>query len=520
MPTTDKRRADARRRAWGRGPMILRFEPLEGRHLLSTTATPLPDLVGTSFTTPQSLNWGDSFDAKGVVTNQGSAPVTGAFQVEIYASTTPGFSSSAVMLGEATIPAGLQPGAQASFDDSVSLPADPLTTTGSVYIGMAIDPTHTVSESNTLNNSGVGAGFDLSLVTIKAAQTASLVGTSLTVSGSQNTWGGSLQITQQISNTGTGDAPATRALVVLTPSSTAAGGTSDMTIANLSVPPIPAGQSVTVTQNLTLPSVPPALLASSTQFTLSIVQDADYKTNVLYPHSATQGDGADSAQVVINSSATGDTASTAMPTLAVTSVKTDTTNIKWGQNFQVDTTIENTGTVDPGPFRVRFLLVGSNGAITNSLFLGDATVASLAPQTGSEFIHTLQLPSTLPAGDSLASGTARIAVIVDPEQTLSQSSRANSVGYSAPITLQIIGTNGTTTPVTTPPTTTKPSTTNVSAAKTAAQRAAAAKAARAAAKAAAKSRPKTINHTTTTILKHDLKVFPKNVTNFFRRAFK
>ena len=29
------RRAAARRRAWGRGPIILRFEPLEGRQLLS-----------------------------------------------------------------------------------------------------------------------------------------------------------------------------------------------------------------------------------------------------------------------------------------------------------------------------------------------------------------------------------------------------------------------------------------------------------------------------------------------------
>ena len=63
----DKRRADARRRAWGRGPIILRFEPLEGRALLSTTAVALPDLIGQSFQTPTNLNWGDSLDAKGVV---------------------------------------------------------------------------------------------------------------------------------------------------------------------------------------------------------------------------------------------------------------------------------------------------------------------------------------------------------------------------------------------------------------------------------------------------------------------
>jgi hypothetical protein len=33
------RRASARRKAWGRGPMILRFDPLEGRQLLSTLTT-------------------------------------------------------------------------------------------------------------------------------------------------------------------------------------------------------------------------------------------------------------------------------------------------------------------------------------------------------------------------------------------------------------------------------------------------------------------------------------------------
>src|SRR5436305_1273931 len=108
MPT-DERRAAARRRAWGRGPIILRFEPLEGRQLLS--ATPLPDLAGQSFQTPASLTWGDSFDAKGVVANVGSLPAASAFQVDIYASPTPAMGQGAVLLGSVTVPAGLQPGA-------------------------------------------------------------------------------------------------------------------------------------------------------------------------------------------------------------------------------------------------------------------------------------------------------------------------------------------------------------------------------------------------------------------------
>jgi len=116
-------------------------------------------------------------------------------------------------------------------------------------------------------------------------------------------------------------------------------------------------------------------------------------------------------------------------------------------------------------------------------------------------------------------------VIVDPEQTLSQSSRASAVGFSSAINLQVVGTNGITTPVTTTPTTTTPpknSAANLAAAKAAAKTAAAARTARlAAARAAAKNKPKptTVHHTTGTILKHDLKVFPHDVSKFFKKVF-
>src|SRR5206468_1141417 len=86
MPSHD-RRAAARRRAWGRGPIILRFEPLEERQLLAANA--LPDLVGAAFdTSAHTLDWGDSFHATGQVRNQGNGPQSGPFNVAIYAATT------------------------------------------------------------------------------------------------------------------------------------------------------------------------------------------------------------------------------------------------------------------------------------------------------------------------------------------------------------------------------------------------------------------------------------------------
>jgi hypothetical protein len=525
MPLTDKRRADARRRAWGRGPMILRFEPLEGRALLSTTTTPLPDLVGASFTTPQTLNWGDSFDAVGLVSNQGNATATNAFQVDIYASSTPGYGPGSQILGVATIPAGLKAGTQAPFDQKVSLPTNPLGTSGAVYIGMIIDPANAVSESLKSNNANIGEGYDESVVNISAGPTALLVGTSLVSSTADTSWGGALQITQQIANIGNGNAPATRARIVLTPSGATPGGASDVTIANVSVPAIAAGQSTTVIQTFNLPSIPPPTVASSTNFTLSVVQDADYLTNQLYPHVATQGSGLDEAPIAISTPGYTGTLTSALPALAVTTVQTDSANVKWGQNFQVAAEIQNSGTVDSGAFRVRYLLVGDNESISSAIFLGDATVANVPAGNGEDFIQTLRLPTHLPAGQTLGASIARIAVIVDPENTMYQRSTAGDIGFSNRINLQVVKVDGTTTPATTTTTTATTTTTpttstrNTAVAKTTAQKVAAARAARAAAAAALAStrKAKPVNHSVSTILKHDLKVFPQRVSDFFKK---
>src|SRR4051794_764384 len=125
MPS-QKRRAAGRRRAWGRGPIILRFESLEGRQLLTTPPKPLPDLVGAVFATTHSLDWGDTFHAVGTILNQGNAPADGEFNVEVFASTTPSINANSVPLGEVTIPAGLGPDQSSKFDQVFSLPPTPI----------------------------------------------------------------------------------------------------------------------------------------------------------------------------------------------------------------------------------------------------------------------------------------------------------------------------------------------------------------------------------------------------------
>ncbi len=112
-----------------------------------------------------------------MIVNQGDAPVPSAFLVDIYASPTPGVDQDSVVLGQVTVPAGLQPGAKSQFTQQVTLPSTPLNdlgASGAFYVGMVIDPQNTVAESNELNNSDTGAGIDYVLEAPAVAQTASL----------------------------------------------------------------------------------------------------------------------------------------------------------------------------------------------------------------------------------------------------------------------------------------------------------------------------------------------------------
>lgn len=533
MPT-DRRRAAARRRAWGRGPMILRFEPLEGRQLLSTsgTTTPLPDLAGASFDTLHNLDWGDSFHARGSVINNGNAAVTTPFHVDFYASPTPGLTATtAVFLGEATVPAGLQPGQKAPIDQVISLPTTPISgvdSNNTIYVEMVTDPQGAVAESSKTNNYGLGQGYDLSMVTIVPHQPANLVPASIGVYPDQAQWGSTVKVTFQTRNDGAGDAPATRGRVVLTPLGTAPGGSGDVTVGNLSIPAVPAGQTAVVNGDITLPAVPPAAFSGVSQYILSVVQDSDFAINPIAPHSATGGIGFDMANVSIALPANPSASLGPKPDLTPVSVLAPMLPINFGQTFQVTTSIHNVGNLDSGPYRVRFLLVGSNGDLSQGLFLGDATVGGLKAGYGQDLVQTIKFPSKLPAGVTLGN-QARIAVEVDPENTIDESSKTNNAALSGVVSLGIVGVDGVTTSVTQ--------------SANSASTTAAAKAAAAAAKAKtpstgtlkstgtapltnavnprataprAKRHARLPKHT----LEHNLKVFPKRVSNYVHKMFK
>src|SRR5262249_8462680 len=189
------RRSAGRRRAWGGGPIILKFDPLERRDVLSAVGHALPDLVSSSFVATSTADWNDPVSVSGQITNQGSAPVTQPFQVAIYASHNNKTGPYAVPLGSVTIPAGLAPGQSVPYAATVRLPSSPVPgvqTNGVLYLDTVIDPTNAIQESNQRNNQSIGLGYDEAKVAIKVAQPSNLVNTAVGVYPSDAQWGGPL----------------------------------------------------------------------------------------------------------------------------------------------------------------------------------------------------------------------------------------------------------------------------------------------------------------------------------------
>ena len=447
MPTLN-RRAAGRRRAWGRGPIILKFDSLEHRELL-TAAPPLADLAGSSLVTTHTADWNNTVAVQGTIINQGGTTVTTPFDVALYASPSTAIGRYAVPIGDVTIPAGLLPGQSVPFNTTVKLPTTPIpgvSKTGVVYVDMKIDPSQSVPQSNRRTDAGLGIPYESSYIVITPNQPSSLLGSTLAVSSPTTTWGSTITVTAQVRNAGAGSSPATRALLVLTPTGTGPTWPHDVSIGNLNIPPIPAYQTVNVVQTITLPANAPNLLNSNgnTAFTLSMIQDADYLTNSLYPHLPSVGLGYDQVNMTISPSTTAATTTAPLADLAASSVLMSADSLSWGQTFQVTTTVQNLGTGDAGPFTVRFLLIGENGQVNQGIFLGDAQVPRLAAGFNQSLVQTLQLPSRVPAGLSLNSvGYARIAVVINAENSVNETLISNNLGESPPIVVRLPGTNGT-----------------------------------------------------------------------------
>ncbi|CEF48396.1 unnamed protein product [uncultured bacterium] len=449
MPSQD-RRAAGRRRAWGRGPIILKFDSLEARELLSL-APGLPDLVNSSLVTSTTVSdWQGNLEVLGQITNQGGSITPAPVEVDIYASPIRGIDRYSVLIGQVMIPAGLVPGQSIPYQTSVNLPKTPIpmvsSSGGTVYIDAVVNPGRTIAESNYHNNEDIGPPHDAAPILIQPQAPSNLVGTTLAVTPAAPSWGNTITVTAQITNQGTGASPQTRAILALTPQGLNYGGTTTVAIGNIIVPPLAPYQTINLVQNITLPAVAPIPLTNYTNFGLTMTQDGDYVTNDLYAHQPDQGLGYDQTAITITTSPTSTATLGPLPDLAASSVLVPKSTLTWGSSVQVSTDVQNLGQGDAGQFLVRFLLTGKNGSINDAIFLADAVIPGLKSGFSQQIDQTLQLPIRLPSGVTLNNvGYARIAVLVDPENVINESLKSNNASLSAPFMLRLPG-NSTTVP--------------------------------------------------------------------------
>jgi len=449
MPSHD-RRAAGRRRAWGRGPIILRLESLERRELLAAGSN-LPDLVNSALTTSNSASdWGQTIEVEGQVKNQGGGITTVPFGIELYASPIRGIDRYSVPIGSVTIPAGLRAGQSAAYETSLILPNTPIpdvsSNGGTVHINAVVNPNHAVIESNYRNNEDLGPPYDSVPILIAAPAPAEVLGTTLAVTPTAPTWGSIITVTGQVTNQGAGPSPLTRALLSLTPSGLTYGDTTTVGIGSITIPPLAASQTYNFVQSITLPAVEPVTITNYTSFGLSMTQDADYLTNDLYPHGPTQGLGYDQTPITITLGSTSTATTPPLPDLAASSILQPQHTLYWGQSFAVSTAVQNLGQGAAAPFLVFFLLTGESGSLTDSIFLGETVVNGLAPNAVQPITQTLALPGSLPNGVNLgAVGYGRISVLVDPQNMLNESLRSNGDAISAPFLIRLPG-NATTVP--------------------------------------------------------------------------
>ena len=241
MPSHNRRAAGIRR-AWGRGPIILKLESLEQRELLAASvSSTLPDLVNSSLiTAPATADWGQTLEVEGRVKNQGGGTTTRALRDHDLCIADPGDHRYSVPIGYVQIPAGLAPGEAVPYQTSVVIPTTPVpdvsSSGGTLYITAVVNSTRTVTESNYHNDEDLGPPYDTDAVLIEPATPASLVGTTLVVSPTDPTWGSTITVTAQITNESSGSSPQTRALLSLTPQGLNYGGSTTVGIGSITVP--------------------------------------------------------------------------------------------------------------------------------------------------------------------------------------------------------------------------------------------------------------------------------------------
>ncbi len=126
------------------------FTESEGPTTLDLNAsTNAVDLAATSVTTSTTATAGQPITVNWQVTDQSSQPATGTWQDSVYLSTTPGITSSSILLGSVPHTGGLAAGGSYAASWTGALPA---VTPGYYYVLAQVDSLYQVPDPNRPNN--------------------------------------------------------------------------------------------------------------------------------------------------------------------------------------------------------------------------------------------------------------------------------------------------------------------------------------------------------------------------------
>jgi hypothetical protein len=441
---------------------------------VATTPTPTPaapntppapvvpsDLVLGAFAAAPNLDWGQAFDATVIVRNQGPGTAAAGAKVDIFASTKPMLTPGSTYVGTATIGQDIAPGGEVTVTASMHAPPKPIDGLGSApsyYLIPRLDIDNAVVETTKSNNGG-SPSEPSRMVTVTPIREPNLIPTQFLatpVGPGVLRWGGTLQVTSQLTNTEMGTlAPATRGRIVIVPKGQPLDSPNAVTVGDLFYPAVAGYPPVTRQGTVYLPAVVPSSLANATQLTIGVIPDADYATRPKLSTTTMRGEGLDSATITVQKVAP-PTPRDRRPDLTILAVQPASDTLSWSQPFSVKATVANTGASEASGVRVRFLLVDASRPNEAPLALADTVLPKLQPGFQQDVTQTVNLEGKLPAGRDPSQIAGRIIVQIDPERTVDEMDTTNNrLASATPIKLKLLTRDAVLTPASsaTPPAT-------------------------------------------------------------------
>ncbi|MFC1794632.1 CARDB domain-containing protein, partial [Planctomycetota bacterium] len=380
----------------------------------------LIDLTGSYFNVIQEpLDAGDTFDVDFVVRNLGTDSA-GGFWVDFFLSTDSTITTSDYLLGQVWVPSLSGDSTTGTLSTSLTLPGfgDPFWLGYHVYyVGMLVDGTDLVAETNEANNASTGFWKDYDDVLI--SQLPDLKPTMFNVVKEPLNAGKSFDVDYEIQNTGA--ASAGGFYVNFYASNNYWISTGDYYLGQVWVAGVSAGSDTgTLSTNLTLPAAgDPFWVGDQVYYIGMIVDSTGLVTETSESNNRNVGEWIDSDGVSVSGTAGG-------VDLRGSYFNTVQEPLVAGDSFDVQFVVQNTGSAGAGGFYVDFYASANSFISTGDYYLGQVWVAGVS--AGSD-TGTLTTNLTLPgAGDPYWVGDQiyYIGMIVDSTGLVTELNESNN----------------------------------------------------------------------------------------------